>query len=63
MTYYIVAFAYHKQQNYATLNMYWENFHGFCGFLANRKSFTLESFAVYSTRWPRSDALQKFSSE
>ena len=26
-----------------------ENFHGFHGFLANRESFPLESFAVYST--------------
>ena len=26
-----------------------ENFHGFRGFLANRKSFPLESLAVYST--------------
>ena len=26
-----------------------ENFRGFHGFLANRESFPLESFAVYST--------------
>ena len=26
-----------------------ENFHGFRGFLANRESLPLESFAVYST--------------
>ena len=26
-----------------------ENFRGFRGFLANRESFPLESFAVYST--------------
>ena len=26
-----------------------QNFRGFCGFLANRESFPLESFAVYST--------------
>ena len=27
----------------------WENFHDFRGFLANRKSFPLESLAVYGT--------------
>jgi len=41
----------------------WENFRCFCSFLADRGSFPLESLAVYSKWWPRSDAPQKVSSE
>ena len=41
----------------------WENFHDFHGVSADRESFPRESFAVYSTRWPRPDAPQKFFSE
>ena len=40
-----------------------ENFRGFRGFLANRKSFPLESFPLYSTQWHGPDAPRKFSSE
>ena len=44
--------AYSNVDTHATVygkTFEWENFHGFRGFSANRKSFLLESFAVYST--------------
>ena len=41
----------------------WGNFRAFRGFSANHERFPLESLNVYSTRWPRAYAPQKFSSE